>query len=285
MTFRLYLPSSSQSRAGEVGKTSSHDQPIDNTDLPALPRHELLRLVARVTGRSLKEVRYGLDLTRDQRARLEVLAARRLNGEPLQYLEGTVSLGSVELAVDERVLIPRPETEYLFEMLDPSSHPSLVVDLCTGSGALALALKRRYPSARVIGTDVSRAALEVAIANGVANDLIVDWFQGDLFDALPGELAGEVDLLVANPPYIAEGDWSGLPEDVQREPRLALIAGPTGMEIADQILAKVRRWLAPSGEAWVEVGEDQAQDLADRFSAQVVIDQYGRDRFVRVSAS
>lgn len=285
MTFRLYLPSSSQSRAGEVGKTSSHDQPIDNTDLPALPRHELLRLVARVTGRSLKEVRYGLDLTRDQRARLEVLAARRLNGEPLQYLEGTVSLGSVELAVDERVLIPRPETEYLFELQSAHSPaPRLIVDLCTGSGALALALKRRYPSARVMGTDRSGAALEVARANGVANDLIVDWFQGDLFDALPGELAGEVDLLVANPPYIAEGDWSGLPQDVRREPRLALIAGPTGIEIAEKIMAGVRRWLAPSGEAWVEVGEDQAQDLADRFSAQVVIDQYGHDRFVRVSA-
>lgn len=261
------------------------NSPLETRISGALPDNEAVRLVALVVRCGIAEARAGVDLSAEQRLTLADLTVRRLSGEPLQYLEGTVPFGPVEVAVDERVLIPRPETEYLFEMLDPSSHPSLVVDLCTGSGALALALKRRYPSARVIGTDVSRAALEVAIANGVANDLIVDWFQGDLFDALPGELAGEVDLLVANPPYIAEGDWSGLPEDVQREPRLALIAGPTGMEIADQILAKVRRWLAPSGEAWVEVGEDQAQDLADRFSAQVVIDQYGRDRFVRVSAS
>ena len=157
-----------------------------------------------------------------------------------------------------------------------------MVDLCTGSGALALALKKIFPTARVIGTDVSAGALEVARANGVANDLIVEWYQGDLLEALPQEVAGKIELLVANPPYIAEGDWIGLPKDVQREPRQALVAGPTGMEIAERVLVEVRRWLSPSGEAWVEVGEDQARHLADFFSAQVATDQYGRDRFVRV---
>jgi release factor glutamine methyltransferase len=159
-----------------------------------------------------------------------------------------------------------------------------VVDLCTGSGAMALALKQIYPTARVVGADVSAGALDVATTNGVANGLMVEWYQGDLFDALPEEVAGKVELLIANPPYIAEGDWTGLPEDVHREPRLALVAGPTGMEIAERVLGEVRRWLSPSGEAWVEVGEDQARHLADRFSAEVLKDQYGRDRFVRVGA-
>jgi release factor glutamine methyltransferase len=268
---------------GDVPADLSPESP---TTAPGLPLHEQLRLVAAVTGRKVAEVTTGTDLTPAQQHQFEALAARRLNGQPLQYLEGTVQFGPVELAVDERVLIPRPETEYLFELhsvLSPA--PGLIVDLCTGSGALALALKRTYPSARVIGTDRSDAVLELAAANGVANDLSVDWLQGDLYEALPAELAGEVDLLLANPPYIAEGDWSGLPEDVQREPRRALIAGPTGMEIAERIVSEVRRWLAPSGEAWVEVGSDQAQNLADRFSAQVVTDQYGRDRFVRISVS
>ena len=248
-----------------------------------LPTHEWMRLAALVTGRSHTELRGGVTLTPAQQRRFDDLVARRLSGEPLQYLEGTVVFGPVELAVDQRVLIPRPETEYLFELVGKLPAPSLVVDLCTGSGALALALKKAFPTARVIGTDVSAPALEVARANGAANGLMVDWLEGDLFEAIPGDLAGKVDLLVANPPYVAELDWARLPRDVQREPRLALVAGPGGMEAAAQVLAGVRRWLRPSGEAWVEVGEDQAQALAAQFSGQVVADQYACDRFVRVS--
>jgi release factor glutamine methyltransferase len=247
-----------------------------------LPAHERRRLLAVVAGPNLSEGRREGTLTATQRAEFEALATRRLHGEPLQYLEGTVPFGPVEVAVDERVLIPRPETEYLFELVSKRAAPSVVVDLGTGSGALALALKRTFPSARVIGTDVSGAALEVAQANGVTNELPVEWLEGDLFDALPVHLAGKVDLLVANPPYIAEDDWGGLAEDVRREPRLALVAGPTGTEVTERILGDVRRWLAPTGEAWIEVGEDQAQALAGRFPARVVVDQYGRDRFLQV---
>jgi release factor glutamine methyltransferase len=258
-------------------------KPSDSSDPPAyLPTHERLRLVAAVTGRGRGEVRGEPVLTSDQQRRFDDLVARRLNGEPLQYLEGTVAFGPLVVAVDERVLIPRPETEYLFELVGKGPVPNLVVDLCTGSGALALALKQKFPSARVIGTDVSEAAVDVARANGVANDLAIEWYAGDLFDALPGQVAGMIDLLVSNPPYIAEGDWTGLPEDVRREPRLALVAGPTGMEVAKKVLATMCQWLAPSGQGWVEVGEDQAQILAKEFSGQVVIDQYGRDRYVRI---
>ncbi len=256
--------------------------PPDSQGDAALPPHEWLRLVAVVTGRGRSDLGPQPELTSDERHRFDHLVARRLNGEPLQYLEGFVAFGPVEVAVDERVLIPRPETEYLLELVGKGSAPTLVVDLCTGSGALALALKHRFPSARVIGTDVSEAALGMARANGVANDLAVEWFEGDLFNALPDGTKGKVELLVSNPPYIAEDDWDGLPEDVRREPRRALVAGPTGMEVAERVLAAVRHWLAPSGRGWVEVGENQAQTLAREFSGQVVMDQFGRDRFVRV---
>ena len=248
-----------------------------------LPDHERSRLVAAVTGRGRGQLLREPSLTPDQQARLDALTARRLEGEPLQYLEGTAPFGPVEVAVDKRVLIPRPETEYLFELVVNRPAPNVVVDLCTGSGALALAIKRSFPSARVIATDLSGEAIELARANGLANDLSVEWLEGDLLDALPADVAGQIDLLVSNPPYIAEGEWGGLPVDVQREPRLALIAGPTGMEVAEKILDGVRRWLGPSGEAWVEVGEEQAEMLAKTFSGEVVIDQYGRNRFVRVS--
>lgn len=247
-----------------------------------LPAHERLRLVAVVTGRGRDHLGGNPPLTPAQQRGFDDLVARRLNGEPLQYLEGTVAFGRVEVAVDPRVLIPRPETEYLFELVGMVPVPNLVVDICTGSGALALALKQKYPFARVIGTDLSEAAVKVAIANSLANDLAVEWYAGDLYEALPVQVAGLIDLLVSNPPYIAEGDWDGLPEDVRREPRLALVAGPTGMEVAERVLAAARDWLAPAGLAWVEVGEDQARTLAERFSGQVVMDQYGRDRFVRI---
>ena len=251
----------------------------------ALPAHERRRLIAAVTGRGLGDVKRDTEMSPDQQLRFDHLAAQRLDGEPLQYLEGTVVFGPVEVAVDHRVLIPRPETEYLLELVPKLPSPRTVVDLCTGSGALALALKKLFPAARVIGADISEAAIDVARANGVANGVTVEWCVGDLFDAIPREVFGEVDLLVANPPYVAEKDWGALPADVQREPRLALIAGSTGMEVAERLLGEVPGWIGSSGEAWVEVGEDQAQTLAGRFSAQVVIDQYGRDRFVRVTNS
>jgi release factor glutamine methyltransferase len=181
-------------------------------------------------------------------------------------------------------LIPRPETEFLYDLVRKRPEPGVIIDICTGSGALALALKASFPVARVLGTDLSDSALDVAADNGAASGLDVEWLLGDLFAPLPEDLGGLVDLIVSNPPYVAEGEWSELPNDVRREPRLALIAGPTGVEVSERILGEVRTWLAPSGEAWVEVGENQASDLAQRFSGEVVLDQYGRDRFVRIVA-
>lgn len=264
------------------GTRKASDPPDSLRGASMLPPYERSRLLAVAAGHGRRTGMGEPALTSDQLRRFDELAARRLSGEPLQYLEGTVAFGPLEMLVDHRVLIPRPETEYLFELVSKGPVPSLVVDLCTGSGALALALKHRFPAARVIGTDLSEAALEVASSNGVPNELAVEWYAGDLFDAVPGEVGGMIDLLVSNPPYIAEDDWAGLPEDVRREPRQALVAGPTGMEIAAKVLAAARYWLAPAGQGWVEVGEGQARILAEQFSGEVVIDQYGRDRFVRV---
>ena len=234
-----------------------------------IPAHEIRRLAAVATPeRPLAE-----------------LVKLRSSGHPLQYLEGTAAFGPLMVEIDDRVLIPRPETEFLADLLAKRhSHPQLVVDLCTGSGALALFLKAVWPASRVIGTDSSPDALELAGHNGHHLGLTVEWCQGDLFAALPAALAGTIDLLVANPPYVSEAEWDLLPVDVRHEPRSALVAGPAGTEIIDRILEGVKDWLSPGGEAWIEIGETQGNYLMNRHRVALHRDQYGRDRFAMVTS-
>jgi release factor glutamine methyltransferase len=233
-----------------------------------IPPHELSRLEA-IAGPSKP---------------LEELVARRLGGEPLQYIEGSAAFTSLDLLVDERVLVPRPETEGLFVIAAKMvRNPEVIVDLCTGSGALALALKQEFPSAAVFATDMSEDAIEVATANKYRSRLDVYLAVGDLFDPLPVSILGEVDLLVANPPYVSEAGFHDLPEDVKREPRMALVSGPTGLEVIQAIGASVSRWLRPGGVAVCEIGEKQGVSASSSFlDLPTVIrkDLAGRDRYL-----
>lgn len=233
-----------------------------------LPPHELARLEA-VAGPDRP---------------LETLVARREAGEPLQYIEGTTEFGPLELLVDERVLIPRPETEGLYELAARMvRNPKVIVDLCTGSGALALALKKRFPAAAVFATDISEDALAVAEVNEERTGIDVTLGHGDLFDPLPERLIGEVDLIVANPPYVAESQFSSLPADVRREPREALISGRTGLEVIERIGDSAARWLRPGGVLVCEIGERQgvsASSSVRDLSAVIRQDLTGRDRYL-----
>ena len=233
-----------------------------------LPPHELRRLEAIATA--------------DQP--LGGLVARRNDGEPLQYIEGWASFGPVELMVDERVLVPRPETEGLFDIAARMvRHPEVVIDLCTGSGALALALKHQFPGASVYATDISPEALEVARENKDRSGLEVYIAEGDLFDPLLAALLGEVDLIVVNPPYVAVSDYPQLPRDVQREPEVALVSGPSGLEVIERIGASVADWLRPGGVVVCEIGENQGVSASSSFiglPAVVRQDLAGRDRYV-----
>lgn len=217
--------------------------------------------------------------------RAQELARRRLAGEPLQYLEGTAAFTDFEVSVDERVLIPRPETEGLFELVTGLvDDPAVIVDLGTGSGVLAIALARRFPSARVHAVDVSRDALDLARANADRLGAAVDFHHGDLFEPLPGRLRGGVDLLVSNPPYVAEGEFDALPADVRREPRQALLAGPRGTEVLARIVAEAGEWLAPKGVVACEMSEFHEDWAAGAFSevgpTEVHRDLAGRPRYV-----
>lgn len=218
----------------------------------------------------------------------EELARRRLAGEPLQYLEGSAAFADFEVLVDERVLIPRPETEGLYELVTQrlTEPPEIVVDLGTGSGVLAIALARRYPDAEVHAVDLSEAALQLAAENALRNGVEVAFHHGDLLGALPERLERRVDLLVSNPPYVAEAEWSRLPEDVRHEPRLALIAGPKGTEVLERIAEEAGRWMRPGGLLVCEIGEDQEAAVREMFSflgeTEVRRDLSDRPRYVVV---
>jgi len=240
----------------------------DLVTMDSIPEHELSRLEA---------------LARADQP-LEMLIERRKNGEPLQYIEGTAAFGPLELRVDDRVLIPRPETEGLFEIASRMvRHPEVILDLCTGSGALALALKNEFSGTSVFATDISEDAIDVALANRHATGLDIYLAVGDLFDPLPASLLGEVDLVVANPPYVSDVDFPTLPEDVQREPKVALVSGPTGLEVIQRIGASVAEWLRPGGVVVCEIGESQGVAASICFTdlpAVVRQDIAGRDRYV-----
>ena len=253
-------------------------------EFDSLPRHEAERLLAAATGRSRSQVVLGIDVTQTDEAEFRSFARRRRADEPLQYIEGSVPFGPVSIDVDDRVLVPRPETEYLFELLTKRlEDPSVIVDLCTGSGNLALAFKATFPRADVYATDLSKDAVAVARANATKNDLDVTVLEGDLFSSLPDRLRGTVDLLVANPPYLAESEVAGLPRDVLTEPRGALVAGAAGDELVERIGRDAEMWLAPGGTVACEVSEFHAKSVIDHFrniETSVIKDLTGRDRFV-----
>ena len=198
---------------------------------------------------------------------VDTMVERRGRGEPLQYVLGIWGFRRLELVVDRRVLIPRPETEVvvevaLAELRRLGGDRPLAVDLGTGSGAIALSVALEVPSVRVWGTDRSEEALAVARANlsGMGSRVAtrVRLAAGDWFAALPEELRGEVDLIVANPPYVADDER--LPPEVEDwEPPGALRAGPSGLEAVAEIVAQARGWLRRPGALVVEIAPDQAE--------------------------
>jgi release factor glutamine methyltransferase len=200
-------------------------------------------------------------------AHVEAMVARRVGGEPLQYVLGRWQFRGLELFVDRRVLIPRPETEWVAEAAvaevgRADRRDPVVVDLGTGSGAIGLSLAAEVPGARVWATDASPEALAVARANlaglGSRAATRVRLVEGDWWDALPDELRGTVDLVVSNPPYVAADEQ--LPAEVADwEPGSALRAGPTGLEALEVVVGGAPVWLRRPGALVAEVAPHQAR--------------------------
>jgi release factor glutamine methyltransferase len=255
------------------------------------PELDARRIVERAAGLEPHEYSRSLATSATQRgvAQFDRMVARRLAGEPLQYVVGVWGFRQLELLVDRRVLIPRPETEVLVEHalseIDRIG-AARVVDLGTGSGAIALSLAFERASIEVWATDVSTEALDAACANlaGLGRHATrVRLAEGSWFDALPPDLGGRVDVIVSNPPYVAERD--DLPPVVADwEPEQALIAGPRGTEVLEVLIDEAPRWLAPGGAIVLELAPWQAEPMADRAGAHGYVDVriepdlVGRDR-------
>ena len=264
------------------------DDERETPRVPQLAPHELIRLKMAASGLDHASIAAGAELDAETRGRFAALVERRLAGEPLQYLESTVQFGPIEVAVDRRALIPRPETEILWDdavrSLGDAGPGTVIVDLCTGTGVLALALKHAFPRAQVYATDVDTEALALAAENADRLGLDVTFVDGDLFDALPGGLKGRVDLLVANPPYVSDSEWPTLePQITDYEPRLALVAGPHGTEVIARIADEAYWWLGIGGWLFCEIGATQGSAADELFGAldrEIRADLAGRDRYV-----
>jgi len=195
------------------------------------------------------------------------LVQRRMAGEPVAYILGRKEFWSLDLEVDARVLVPRPDTETLVEQAlellkegNTDGRALRAADIGTGSGALALALKKERPGDEVFAIDVSVDALAVARANANRLGLEVTFLQGDLVGPL-GNL-GPFDLIASNPPYIPSADIAGLSPEVRSEPRLALDGGQDGLMLVRRLASEARGVLAPGGALAMEIGAGQAGEVA-----------------------
>jgi release factor glutamine methyltransferase len=223
------------------------------------------------------------------------LIARRVKHEPVAYLIGRKEFYGIELQVDRRVLIPRPETEMLVDAVlvlaaNQSPAPISVADVGTGSGAIALAVAANAENARIYAMDVSRDALAVAASNTVRLDSRgqVTLLHGDLLESLPEF----VDVIVANLPYVTCADFRTLDADIRNyEPQLALEAGERGLDIIARLLQQVPSRLCPGGSVILEIGYNQGQAVLELLAdilpqalhADVHKDYQGRDRMVTFS--
>jgi release factor glutamine methyltransferase len=237
------------------------------SDSPRLDAELLLGKILKLT-RSGLVARGNEPVARDCEQAYASLIEQRLEGAPVAYLTGLREFWSLPLLVTPAVLVPRPETELLVELAlshlpkhragTPADPACRILDLGTGSGAIALAIASERPDVRVTGVDISPPALDVAIQNSRALGLThIDWRLGSWFAPVRGE---RFDMIVANPPYIAAADPAL--EKLAAEPALALCDGPTGLEALSAIAGGAAAHLHPGGWLMLEHGSDQAPDVA-----------------------
>ncbi|NLD59432.1 MAG: peptide chain release factor N(5)-glutamine methyltransferase [Clostridiales bacterium] len=223
------------------------------------------------------------ELSEAEEARLEELLARRLSGEPTQYVLGLAYFMGFEFFVDRRVLIPRQDTEVLVEkalkLLSALPGPR-VLDLCAGSGAIGLSIAKLHPGACVTLTDISAGACAVIEENRARLGAGAEILCGDLFEPVRGRA---FDLIACNPPYVETGALANLQPEVRREPALALDGGPDGLGFYRRIGAACREHLSPGGQLLLEIGSEQAEAVQEIFGGgEVYRDLCGRDRVIQI---
>ena len=214
------------------------------------------------------------DLTQEEQSRYDEALTQRAKGVPAQYITGHQEFWGLDLIVSPAVLIPRPETEHLIETILPLARPMkrpIIVDVGTGSGAIALALAKELPNAEIHATDISPAALEIAEANAARLQLEFRTINGHEperrihfhdTDLLRGIPTNALDFVVSNPPYVGESEEDTVQLEVRKfEPRTAVFAGPTGLEVIENLVPAARAALKPGGYLVMEISGTIAEGV------------------------
>lgn len=227
-------------------------------------------------------------VTPAEHAQIHAFVERRCGGEPLQYLLGYTEFHGCYLRLTPAVLIPRPETEELIELIlsRSSEPPADVLDLGTGSGAISIALARAWPKSSFVAVDISVEALALARENAVRNGVAkrIRFLHSDWFSAL----SGRFDLIVSNPPYVQTEYLECAPRELRYEPRVALDGGPEGLDALAQIIRESPAYLRPGGALYLEIGSDQGSRVRELLQEtntfaeiEILKDLAGQERFVR----
>jgi release factor glutamine methyltransferase len=274
-------------RPAEVVRRASGYLERHDVETPTQTAEVLLAAVLGVDRARLYTRDEGLSST--EARRFGRMLCRRCTGTPPQHLTGSTGFRRLTLAVRPGVFVPRPETEILveagLEAIEDIDHP-VVVDVGTGSGAVALAVADEHPGARVFATDLSAEAVRLARENAASLELAIDVLEGDLLAPLPSELRGKVDLVISNPPYIGSEESEMLPAHVRADPELALL-GDLGTY--ERLMDEASGWLRAGAAFVVEIGSERAAavvGVAARRLDDVAVrrDLTGRDRVVTARA-
>jgi len=231
-------------------------------------------------------------------SRYKDLINERIRHVPLQYITHRVEFMSLDFVVDERVLIPRPETEILVETVLKNEHDKqyskrkiTIMDIGTGSGNIAVSLAKNLSNVEIYASDISQEALEIAKTNAQEHKVVdnIHLLHGDLFSAFVGYAEKEhIDFIVSNPPYVSESEWKNLePELRDHEPRVALVAGKDGLCFYKQIIKEATDWLMPDGYLIIEIGETQANTIIKLMEREghyedfeIIKDLQGKERVI-----
>lgn len=224
------------------------------------PRLDSELLIAKVIGLSRLQLylQYEQIVTQEQRQAIKGLIKRRAAREPLQYLLGSTEFYHCTLQLTSDVLIPRHETEYMVEIINKGSfNPRNILDIGTGSGAIAIALAKMFPHSKVDAIDVSSKALAVAKNNAIVNQVVIEFTESDLFT----EVNNKYDLIVSNPPYISETEYKQLQPELFFEPKTALVADQDGLSLYLAIISQAKQYLQDKGVLYLEIGSSQAASV------------------------
>ena len=240
-----------------------------------IPEHELARLREKAKEISGSQSDYHSSYTE--------LLSRRLNGEPLQYIEEYIPFYSIQINVDQRCLIPRPETEFLIELIkNNSDNPKKILDVGTGTGCIALMLKKLYPESTVDACDISLEALDLAKENSEINNLEINLFQSDLLSDIEEV---DYDIIVANLPYIPTETLTSLESEVvDYEPLLALDGGVDGLLYINRLIKEIEEKVIRNLTLFLEVDTSHATTVLNNLShwkqVELEKDLVERDRYI-----